>query len=140
MKRGVIWITLPLLLVASLVLTSCNSSTTTATTTKITTQPPTPSTTIASTASKTTSTTAPSSTTSTASTGANWWDSLGKPQYGGVMILRSNTNVANWDPYNSDGLYTIELLMPVQPHLLRILIIGHMTNATRKINSPTLIL
>jgi len=24
------------------------------------------------------------------------------------MILRSNTNVANWDPYNSDGLYTIE--------------------------------
>jgi len=52
MKRGVIWIALTLLLVVSLVLTSCNSSTTI---TKITTQPTTQPTMIASTTSKTTS-------------------------------------------------------------------------------------
>ena len=106
MKRGVIWIALTLLLVVSLVFTSCNSSTTI---TKITTQPTTQPTMIASTTSKTTSVTAqPSSTTSTASTGANWWDSLGKPQYGGTMTFRLNANIASFDPYNAETLINVE--------------------------------
>ena len=28
-----------------------------------------------------------------------WWDKLGKPQYGGEMILRINSNITNYDPY-----------------------------------------
>ena len=32
-------------------------------------------------------------------TGGNWWDKLGKPQYGGEMVLRINSNITNYDPY-----------------------------------------
>jgi peptide/nickel transport system substrate-binding protein len=28
-----------------------------------------------------------------------WWDKLGKPQYGGEMSLRINSNITNYDPY-----------------------------------------
>jgi peptide/nickel transport system substrate-binding protein len=31
-----------------------------------------------------------------------WWDKIGKPQYGGEMVIRSTSNIANFDPYNSD--------------------------------------
>ena len=30
---------------------------------------------------------------------ARWWDKLGKPQYGGEMVLRSDKNIVNFDPY-----------------------------------------
>jgi peptide/nickel transport system substrate-binding protein len=28
-----------------------------------------------------------------------WWDKLGKPEYGGEMILRMNNDITNYDPY-----------------------------------------
>ena len=27
-----------------------------------------------------------------------WWDKLGKPQYGGTMVLRFPANIVNFDP------------------------------------------
>ena len=30
-----------------------------------------------------------------------WWDKLGKPQYGGEMVIRANWNIVNFDPYNA---------------------------------------
>ena len=32
-------------------------------------------------------------------TGGNWWDRLGKPQYGGEMVIRANWNIVNFDPH-----------------------------------------
>ena len=29
----------------------------------------------------------------------NWWDKLGKPQYGGEMVIRLNRKIVNLDPY-----------------------------------------
>ena len=91
----------------SLVLASCNTATTTTTTTAFTT----PTSAITET---TTTKTAVSSTptaatavTTTASTG-NWWDSLGTPQYGGTMVLRTVYNIANFDEYFSDSQFTIQ--------------------------------
>jgi peptide/nickel transport system substrate-binding protein len=34
-----------------------------------------------------------------AATGSNWWDKLGKPQYGGEMVFRLNRKIVNFDPY-----------------------------------------
>ena len=31
----------------------------------------------------------------------NWWDKLGKPQYGGEIVIRANSNIVNFDPYNT---------------------------------------
>ena len=97
MKRGTIWIALTCLMVISLVLVSCTKTTSTTTTTSKST------TTTTTTTKTTTTTTAPptstTSTTTTATTG-NWWDSLGKPQYGGEMVLSTNSNIVNFDPYN----------------------------------------
>jgi peptide/nickel transport system substrate-binding protein len=28
-----------------------------------------------------------------------WWDKLGKPQYGGELVIRANRNLENFDPY-----------------------------------------
>ena len=32
---------------------------------------------------------------------AAWWDKLGKPQYGGEMIIRANWDIVNFDPYDA---------------------------------------
>jgi ABC-type transport system substrate-binding protein len=32
----------------------------------------------------------------------NWWDKLGKPQYGGEIIVRADRNITNFDPYFGD--------------------------------------
>jgi len=32
-------------------------------------------------------------------TGSNWWDKLGKPQYGGEFVFRLNRKIVNFDPY-----------------------------------------
>ena len=32
-------------------------------------------------------------------TQGNWWDTLGKPQYGGELHIRTNRRIANFDPY-----------------------------------------
>ena len=37
----------------------------------------------------------------------SWWDTLGKPQYGGEMVIRSTANIANFDPYYSDHIIQI---------------------------------
>ena len=34
-----------------------------------------------------------------ATAGGKWWDKLGKPQYGGEMVIRSDRNIVNFDPY-----------------------------------------
>ena len=111
MKRGVIWIALTCLMIASIVLTSCSTSTTTSTTTSGTSK----TTAIAISTSVTTAnpTTATSSVATTQSTSktvttGNWWDSLGKPQYGGQITLRMNKNISEFDPYNGEALSTIE--------------------------------
>ena len=36
-----------------------------------------------------------------------WWDKLGKPQYGGEMVIRANRNIVNFDPYFTEGLTSI---------------------------------
>lgn len=105
MKRGVTWIALTCLMVMSLVLASCSSSTTTNVPTTTATTTATIQTTSTNTITSTTSiiATTTNNTTSnvnvtTTSTG-NWWDSLGMPQYGGTLTDDSPQNVTNWDPY-----------------------------------------
>ena len=105
MKRGIIWIALTCLMVTSLVLASCNNTTTTTTTTSKST-----TTTSATTTTKTTTTTTtapPTSTSSTTVATGNWWESLGKPQYGGTLTDASSYDFGLWDPYYSSSLATL---------------------------------
>ena len=96
MKKGIIWIALTCLILASLILASCTTSTTSQVTT--TSVKPAVTTTSTSTAAPvTTSTTKPTATTS-ATTAGNWWDSLGKPQYGGEINMRVSTDPLFFDP------------------------------------------
>ena len=37
----------------------------------------------------------------------NWWDKLGKPQYGGELVIRAGGNIVNFDPYFSEKLTSI---------------------------------
>ena len=37
----------------------------------------------------------------------NWWDSLGKPQYGGEIKIRATRNIENFDPYYAESLTSI---------------------------------
>jgi peptide/nickel transport system substrate-binding protein len=94
MKRGIIWGVLTCLMVTSLVLASCSKSTTTSTSAS-TTIPTTKTTTTTTTATATTTTTI----TNTTATTGNWWDSLGKPQYGGTMTIRVNADITDFDPW-----------------------------------------
>ena len=105
MKKGVIWIALSFLIVATMVLASCSSATTTSTSTKTTTSTttatttsiaPTSTTTISSTTTSTTAVTTPATTTST----GNWWDSLGTPSYGGTLTLAESSNITSFDDGN----------------------------------------
>jgi len=36
-----------------------------------------------------------------------WWDKLGKPQYGGEIVIRGNRDIINFDPYYSEGSTSI---------------------------------
>jgi peptide/nickel transport system substrate-binding protein len=40
-------------------------------------------------------------------TGTNWWDKDGGPQYGGEMTIRASRNIENFDPYYSEGSTSI---------------------------------
>jgi ABC-type transport system substrate-binding protein len=40
-------------------------------------------------------------------TSTNWWDKLGKPQYGGEITIRASRNIENFDPYFTEALTTI---------------------------------
>ena len=33
-----------------------------------------------------------------------WWDKLGKPQYGGELVIRASRNIVNFDPYFNEYL------------------------------------
>ena len=119
MKRGAIWIALTLLIVASLVLASCSSSTTTSTptnTTAATTISTATTTGMATTAISTTSTSVVTTAVTTTSTG-NWWDSLGTPQYGGTLTLYAPNDITTFDPalegfnYNITGGWMERLFM-----------------------------
>jgi len=37
-----------------------------------------------------------------------WWDELGKPQYGGEMVIRADRNIMNFDPYFGDKSANID--------------------------------
>jgi len=103
MKRGIILLSLAFLLVTSLVLSSCGSSTTTSTTNANTTTSTSTSATVSTTpTSQVSTTTTIASTTiiATATSTGNWWDSLGTPQYGGVITVSTNSDFQNFDPYN----------------------------------------
>jgi len=105
MKKGIIWIALTFLMVASLVLASCNSKTTTSTPTTTTTTAAIVTTTTTTTViapTSTTSTTAVTTAVTTTSTG-HWWDSLGTPKYGGSLTMSTNANYVDWDPYLQNG-------------------------------------
>jgi peptide/nickel transport system substrate-binding protein len=39
---------------------------------------------------------------------ASWWSDLGKPEYGGEIVLRSNRDIANFDPYFYEMLPNID--------------------------------
>ena len=106
MKRGAIWIALTCLILTSLVLASCTTSTKTTPVTQTTTN--TTSTATTTTTQKTTTVTTQTTATTTTATTGNWWDSLGKPQYGGTMTIRVKVNLVGWDPYFSASLTTIE--------------------------------
>jgi len=91
-------------MVIALILVSCNTSVSTSTTTPASIQTTNVTTPVAS---ITTSTIKPV-TTSTSTTTGNWWDSLGIPQYGGTLTLRSNKDVATFDPWISISLNTVQ--------------------------------
>ena len=103
MKRGITWIVLTCLMVTSLVLASC----TTKTTSSGATSPATSTLTTTSTTIKNTTTTTATTPTTTATIG-HWWDSLGKPQYGGEMVISIPSTPACFDAWTSQGLYSIE--------------------------------
>ena len=111
MKRGIIWIALTFVLIGSLVLASCSSSTTatstTSTPTSTTTAPVIPTSTApTSIPTSTTSVNTPTTAATTTSTG-NWWDSLGTPRYGGTLTISLPTDITGWDNYSDSGMTSI---------------------------------
>lgn len=104
MKKGFIWIILTCLMVISMVLASCKSSSTTETTstTNITPSTTTSTTSTAIVPTSTTSTAVVTTAVTTTSTG-KWWDSLGTPQYGGTFTFRVAVNISNFDDANPLG-------------------------------------
>ena len=102
MKRGIIWIVLTCLIVASLVLASCATSTTTPTSTSpiTSTSTSTPTPTSTPTTNITTTTTPAATTVPTTTTAVgSWWNSLGTPQYGGSFNYRLNADIQGFDAY-----------------------------------------
>jgi len=101
MKKRIIWTIVTGIILLSMILASCATSTSKSTTT----QTPVTSTTSAltTTAPLTTSTTRPV-TTSTATATGHWWDSLGTPQSGGTMTLQISKNILYFDPYQGEAL------------------------------------
>jgi len=109
MKKSFLWITLTCLIVASLVLASCNKTTTTSSST---TTPTTTSTTATSptTATTTTTTSAVVTTTATTTTTGHWWDALGQPQYGGTLTVSLQVGPSTFDDTGIGGGQTVNNL------------------------------
>jgi peptide/nickel transport system substrate-binding protein len=104
--KKVIWYGLSMLLVAAMLIVSCNSSTTTTST--IPTLATSTTSTMTTTATNVTTTTSAAAavTVTTTSTG-NWWDSLGIPQFGGEINLSLPSDITGWDPYQGMGTYNV---------------------------------
>ena len=104
MKSGTVRITITCLIVISVVLASCSSSTASTSTAPVLTTSTTPTTT-KTTSPLTTASVFPTSTKLTATSAiGNWWDSLGKPQYGGTMTIRLPSDIGNWEPDGPQAL------------------------------------
>ena len=103
MKKRIFWTVFTCLLLTSMVLASCTTTTTTNITTLTTSSNPT----VTKTTSSTVAAPPTSKTTTTTSVKGNWWDSLGVPQYGGTMPLRSNRDITNFDPYLAQQLVSV---------------------------------
>ena len=113
MKRGIILVSLAFLLVTSLVLSSCGSSTSTSTTTTTTANTITTTTNavIIPTGSTSTTTTTGTNVTATTTSTGNWWDTLGTPTYGGTETVSINTDITQWDPYSSGGTNVLQMYL-----------------------------
>ena len=104
MKRRTIWLLLTYLIITSLILASCANTTTKATTS-------TTGTTTTTTVTTATTTTIPitrPTTTTTPTTTGNWWDSLGKPHYGGTMTISIPSDITIFDPYFNNSNMSID--------------------------------
>ena len=87
------------LLFASCSSTSATATTTTTSTTTALTSATTTSTTAVITPPLTTSTSSPTTVVVTTTSTGNWWDSLGTPQYGGVINDHLTQDITTWDVY-----------------------------------------
>ena len=96
MQNKVIWLSLSILILAAMLLASCTTSTPTKTTSTIQSSSTTMIQTSA-TASISTPTAITTPKTTQTSTTGNWWDKLGKPQYGGTMSLMMTRNATGFD-------------------------------------------
>jgi peptide/nickel transport system substrate-binding protein len=104
MKKGAIWVVIISFIVTSLIAASCNNTTLTQTQIKSTSIP---TKSVVSTTPDTKPTIISAITTPATTSKQNWWDSLGKPQYGGTMNLRISTNIVIFDPYFNNGQASI---------------------------------
>ena len=98
MKTKIIWSCLVVFLLVAMLFASCTTSSTTPTTTQTPTKTST-GTSVVTPSTTTKSTTAPAVTTQSTTASGNWWDKLGKPTYGGVMVVRNNADIVNFDQY-----------------------------------------
>ncbi len=105
MKRATIWVLITGLIVISLILASCSSSTTTAVSASTSTAATTTTTsvTLPTTSISTSPITTPSTVTATTTSTGNWWDSLGMPKYGGTLTLETPTDISTFDPYTGNA-------------------------------------
>jgi ABC-type transport system substrate-binding protein len=105
MKGKIGFFILSCLLALSVILASCSTkstSTTTLTNTPKNTQ------TLTSTPTSKPNTPTITTTNPTTATTGNWWDKLGKPQYGGEIVIRGPQDIVEFDPYVSDSYTSIE--------------------------------
>ena len=102
MKRGITWMALTCLIVMSMILASCSTSTSISIPATTSTTAPTIAKTTTSTTIQATISSAKPTTTSAGSAG-NWWDKLGTPQYGGTLTIFSPNNINGFDDYNNPG-------------------------------------
>ena len=106
MKNKVIWLGLSLILVAAMLLASCAKSTTVSTSAATSTTSTTKTT--STTTLPETTTTLPTTIATTTTASGNWWDKLGKPQYGGNLTIRTNRDITLFDPAVNDSNNTVE--------------------------------
>lgn len=96
MKRGSVRTIIVGVILLSMLLASCITSTSTPTSTSTVTQTNVTTTSIISTTTTSTSATKSTTTSNTNKTG-NWWDKLGTPRYGGTVSIRINKDITQWD-------------------------------------------